>query len=342
MKDAPQPIAPSELVDMANYRHKERTYADQDIITVVVAYAYDDLVYDENGHAIHVDRQTYESTPRELRVNKFSKAYRKDAKIWLHKSMADIVVDAALFMHKKHGWTSVIYDGLRTVDGAYIVYNNMSDADIASGIFAAPGASAHNKGMAVDMVMFDADNKLVEMGGNFDHLDMKTNSRAYTDLPQHILDNRIHREIAFQHAALTHGRLFAPLRSEFWDERFPENSEDHWRVLDSLARCMGKRLLNEEDEINRTSPRGSEARQAFHDKWENMSYEQFSELWQQLFDDNKMRRIFDVVTSVKLPPEPSTIIYHGDYNPLFDRDLAASDKHITDNTLDTDITKTSA
>jgi D-alanyl-D-alanine dipeptidase len=335
-------VSPEALVDMASYRNTDRYHNGYDIIQTVVAYAYDDLIYDNKGRPIHVDAKTYAATPRDLKVNKFAKAYRNDARIWLHRAMADIVVDAALFLHKQHGWTCTIYDGLRTVDGAYLVYSQMSDEDIASGIFAAPGNSAHNKGMAVDLVIFDADGTLVEMGGNFDHLDMTTNSRTYTGLPPHVIENRIKREIAFQHAALLHGRLFAPLRSEFWDERFPENTQDHWRVLDSLARCMGQCLLSEQDEINRTSPKESDARTCFERDWEQMDYHRFTAHWQRLFDDAELRQQLDLSMQVKLPPDEDTVIYHGDFHPIYDRDLAPSGKHITDNTLDKQLTKKQA
>lgn len=336
-RPAPVAVNPDDLVNMATYRASERGNS----LEAIAAYAQDNMIFNADGKAVAVDAATYASTPREQKLNKFGRAYNENAKVWLHKEMADVVVDAALYMQQKHGWTSTVYDGLRTVNGAYIVYNNASDHDLEQGILAAPGLSAHNKGMAVDLVQFDAAGKLVDMGGNFDHLDMKTNNRAYTDLPQPVLENRLKREIAFQHAALTQGKLFAPLRSEFWDERFPENEADHWRVLDSLARCMGKQLLSSEDIANMRSPKDSEPRKAFSKKWELMSYDEFKAKWAELFDEKEMRRVFDLPDSVKLPPDRSTVVYHGDYNPLYDRDLMASGKNITDNALDLTLSNTS-
>ncbi|MDE3060846.1 MAG: hypothetical protein KGJ06_07535, partial [Pseudomonadota bacterium] len=188
-------IDPQELVDMSAYR---RCGA----LEVFVAYAQDDHIFDDNGRPLPVDQKTYQATPHQRRVNKFGKAYRDDAKLWLHRTMADIVIDAAIFMQKEYGWLTLLYDGLRTVDGAYRIYSHATDQDLASGILAAPGLSAHNKGMAADLVMFGRNGRLVEMGGNFDHLDMKTNHRNYRDLPPELLENRRRREIAFQHAAL--------------------------------------------------------------------------------------------------------------------------------------------
>jgi D-alanyl-D-alanine dipeptidase len=310
------------------------TYRQSPALSSFTAYAHDNMVFDTNGQPQKVDEVTYKNTPREAKLNKFGQVYQDNAPVWLHKEMADVVVDAAIYMQQKYGWKSVIYDGLRTVNGAYNMYRNAADSDLEQGLLAAPGLSAHNKGMAADLVQFDTAGKLVDMGGNFDHLDMKTNNRAYSDLPQPVLENRLKREIAFQHAALSQGKLFAPLRSEFWDERFPENEADHWRVLDSLTRCMGKQLLSSEDISNMRSPKDSEQRKAFSKKWELMSYDEFKTKWAELFDEKEMRRVFDLPDSVKLPPDRSTIVYHGDYNPLYDRDLIASGKNITDNALD--------
>ncbi len=320
-------VNPDDLVDMAIYRKT-------DALSALVAYAQDNMIFDANGKPQRVDSATYAQTPRENKLNKFGQVYQDSAKLWLHKDMADIVVDASIYMQKKHGWTSVIYDGLRTVNGAYNAYRNAADSDLQEGLLSQPGLSAHNKGMAADVVMFDSTGKLVNMGGNFDHLDMKTNGRANKNLPADIIENRLKREIAYQHAALSRGRLFAPLRNEFWDERFPENEADHWRVLDSIARCMGKDMLSQEDVRNMRSPKGSPERAAFHKKWELMSYAQFTQKWNELFDEKELRQTFDLDASITLPPARSTAIYHGDFNPLYDRDLMASGKNITDNALD--------
>jgi hypothetical protein len=322
-----QSVNPDDLVDMASYRKSSA-------LNSFVAYAQDNMIFDDNGQPKAVDAATYARTPREQKLNKFGQAYQDNAKLWLHKDMADIVVDAALYMQQKHGWTSTLYDGLRTVNSAYNMYRNAEDSDLTSGLLAAPGLSAHNKGMAADLIMFDANGKIVPLGGNFDHLDMSANSRTNTSLPQDVIENRLKREIAFQHAALSRGRLFAPLRSEFWDERFPENEADHWRVLDSIARCMGKNMLSAEDDANRRAPKGSAERNAFYQKWELMNYAEFTQKWNDMFDEQELRKTLDIPAGIKLPPDRSTAIYHGDFNPLYDRDLIASGKNITDNALD--------
>lgn len=305
---SPQPgardVDPGELVNMAGYA---------DALDVFVAYAQDNHLFDANGRPVAVEAAAYRQAPRLQKVNKFGRAYREDAQLWLHKDMAEIVVDAARFMQERYGWRSMVYDGLRTVDGAYIIYRNAEQSDIDDKLLAPPGLSAHNKGMAVDLTMFDREGKLVDMGGNFDHLDMKANHRNNRNLPLEVIENRRKREVAFQHAALSHGRLFAPLRSEFWDERFPENEADHWRVLESLCRCVGKE---------------------FDDVGAAMDYREFQDKWRELFDDAELRAALGLGAEVALPPERGTVIYHGDFHPLYDRDLMASGKSITDNALD--------
>src|SRR5688500_6038702 len=111
-KPRPHDIHPNELVNMASYRHHDRARSGKDVLQACVAYAQDNMIYDEYGRPYPVNALTYAATPPEERLNKIGKAYRDDASLWLHQTMADIVVDAAIFLHKKHGWTSVIYDGL--------------------------------------------------------------------------------------------------------------------------------------------------------------------------------------------------------------------------------------
>jgi len=324
VKPKAEAVHPDDLVDMAVYRSHDRMVGGKDVLEAFVVYAHDKHVFDENGKLKPVDDATYQATDRPHKANKFGKAYQDGAKLWLHNTIADIVVDAAIFMYKKHKWRSMLCDGLRTVNGAYNMYRNAEQSDLDEGLLAPPGLSAHNKAMAADLVQFDKDGKLVDMGGNFDHLDMKTNNRNNMNLAPEIIKNRRLREIAFQHAALSRGRLFAPLRSEFWDERFPENEADHWRVLESLCRCLGKKLLSEEDERNR-----KENPLAFHQKWEAMNYDAFKKKWHELFNEQELRTTLELPANIKLPPERETIIYHGDFHPLYDRDLMASGKNIT-------------
>jgi D-alanyl-D-alanine dipeptidase len=303
-------VIPDMLVNMASHKREERIAAcgGTDPISITLAYAQDSLIYSESGTIIEVDGETYARTPRGQRVNVFGFAYRPDAQFWLHYALADIVVGASVHLYNAHGWRTVLYDGLRTVEGAYKLYHFATDDDLNAGLLALPGKSAHNKGMAVDSMMVDAQGHEIDMGGHFDHLDMSTNSRAYTGdaISAEAKQNRIIREAAFLRSAFAQGLLIAPLRSEFWDDRPPENHEDLWRVLDSAARCIGLSCARDES-------------------WD---YAQFLREWKTLFSGHESA--LEAAIGCTLPPlveKPEC--YHGNYHPIYDSDLQASGKHLT-------------
>lgn len=320
-------VSPDELVLMKDYRKAERVSAcGADPIRIVLAYAQDELAYDEQGKVVKMaDRAAYQALPRQRRVNIFGLAYRRDAQFYLNRILADIVAGAAIHLYQSQGWTTVLYDGLRTVEGAFNLYNFATDQDIASGLLALPGQSAHNKGLAVDCMFEDREGREADMGGHFDHLDMATNARIYTGdkISAAAKENRLIREAAFLRSAFTQGLLVAPLRSEFWDDRPPENRADLWRVLDSAARCLGIRLLSEADDALRKTDRP-----AFQQKWESWSYQDFLNRWQETFKgrEKELEKHFGVITP---PLEEKPEFYHGNFHPIYDRDLKASGKNLT-------------
>jgi D-alanyl-D-alanine dipeptidase len=307
-------VHPDELVAIVDHKKSGRIDAcgGIDPLGVCIAYAQESLVYNDHGDIIAVDPSTYIATPRERRVNVFARAYRRDAKLWMHKTLADIVVAAATYLYQTQQWKTVVYDGLRTVDGAFGLYNAATDQDLSDGLLALPGKSAHNKGLAVDSMMMDANGKEVDMGGHFDHLDMATNMRFYNGdkISEVAKKNRLIREAAFLRAAFTQELLIAPLRSEFWDDRPPEDRSDLWRVLDSTARVMGVTLERNKE-------------------WGGWSYADFLEHWQTVFRGREAE--LEKTIGVKMPPaEEKFEFYHGNYHPIYDRELRASGKHLTD------------
>lgn len=311
-----RPVKPEELVALEN----------SPSLRCCVAYAQEELVHDGNGKLKTVDAATYRAMARHERLNVFGLAYRRDAKLWLHENLAAIIKTAADILYRENGWTTVVYDGLRTVEGAYKLYQFATDDDIAAGLLALPGESAHNKGMAVDSMMIDAGGREVDMGGHFDHLDMETNSRAYMGdkISPQAKKNRLIREAAFLRSAFSQNLLIAPLRSEFWDDRPPENRADLWRVLDSAARCMGLTLYTPEDSALRRTDRA-----AWVKKWESWSYDDFLAKWQELFKgrDAELMEKFGAAH----PPLTERIeFYHGNYHPIYDRDLKTSGKSLTE------------
>jgi len=316
----PLTIAANDLLDMQEYRREECGAA----VHVIVAYAQDELAYDDKGGIFKADSAMYATLPRERKVNKFGLSYRSDAKLYLHKTLADITVDAAMYLYQTQGWTTVLYDGLRTVEGAYNLYMNAADSDMTSGLLSLPGHSSHNKGMAIDSMMMDKSGREVDVGAHFDHLDMAVGSRLCETISDTAKRNRTLRETAFLRAGFANGIIMAPLRSEFWHDQLPENREDLWRVLESAARCMGMRLLTKEDEILRKQNRAG-----FEEKWERWSYADFLAEWQKLFrgHEAKLKELFGVTSP---PPKEKIEFYHGNYNPVYDSDLRASGKHLTD------------
>lgn len=321
-------VAPADLMDMAEYRRGERisSCGGKDPILVRLAYAQDEWIYDDDGNIITADTATYARATREQRVNKFGLAYRRDAKFLLHKTLADIVVGAAIHLYQTQGWTTVLYDGLRTVNGAYNLYLKAEDSDTESGLLSLPGQSAHNKGLACDSMMMDVGGKEIDMGAHFDHLDMALNSRLYDGdaISTVAKKNRLIREAAFLRSAFAQGLLVAPLRNEFWDDRLPENREDLWRVIDSAARCIGISLLSPEDEIMRKKDRA-----AFAQKWERWSYTDFLAHWQKTFSGHEIA-LQETLGTTMPPPAEKPEFYHGNYNHIYDEQLKASGKQLTD------------
>lgn len=321
-------VSPADLVDMAMHRKSERVLACAgcDPVRVLVAYAQDAWIYDAQGVlAICEDRAQYLALTRDRRLNKFGLAYRPEAKLWLHRTLADMVVGAAIHLYQTQGWTMTIYDGLRTVEGAYNLYLYAPQSDMESGLLSMPGQSAHNKGLAVDSMFYDKNGVEIDMGAHFDHLDMAINSRLYdgSAISASAKQNRKLREAAFLRAAFAQQRLIAPLRTEFWDDRLPENREDLWRVIDSAARVIGLELLTREDERMR-----KEDRATFRQKWECWSYADFLDIWQQTFDGRE-HELEKALGCVAPPKEEKPEFYHGNYHPIYDARLLESGKNIT-------------
>lgn len=323
---AAREVSPDELELMKDYRLGERKAAcgGVDPIRILLAYAQDELAYDENGNAAVVSTEAYKKLSRESRVNKFGLSYRRDAGFWQNRILADIVVGAAIRLYQTQGWTTVLYDGLRTVDGAYNLYCFAPDKDIQDGLLALPGQSAHNKGLAIDSMM-EKDGSEIDMGGHFDHLDMESNSRAYAGdkISAAAKKNRLIREAAFLRSAFSQGLLVAPLRSEFWDDRPPENREDLWRVLDSAARCLGIELLSAADIALHKKDR-----EAFRQKWESWNYADFLARWQEVFKGQE-KRLEEMFGTAMPPMEEKPEFYHGNFHPIYDERLKASGKNLT-------------
>jgi len=161
--------------------------------------------------------------------------YRPDARMWGHRSLVDIVLDAANICYKRTGWTFEVKDCLRTVEAQAL----MAETPIVKAnphwlqeprLLSPPGAGGHPRGMAVDIVLLDKNGDEVDMGTRFDYLteDRSNNpaARAYKNFSPAVLENRLALESAMLEAAALHGRRLLPLPQEWWDFRFyPEETK---------------------------------------------------------------------------------------------------------------------
>ncbi len=290
-------VAPEELVDLSTYRRSERMEACQghDPLQALAAYAQQNLVY-VDGKLTEVDDHAYEKSPAVTKVNRFRKAYRSGAPVLLHKHLADVLVDASIDLYNTQGWTTVAFDGLRTMEGTFLLYETTPEAWLAAGLLAPPGKSAHNRALAVDSMQFDKEGREVEMGGHFDHTDMESNHRNYAGPKVSVTAraNRLTRERAIMRAALKNRTLIAPLREEFWDDRVPGSEKDLWRVMESICRVTGQPIPTERAQ----------------------DYQAFAVQWYSL-DQAKLQ---DALGTSELPAADK-IVYHERLKPIYDREL---------------------
>ena len=278
----PRAIDPTELVDMAHYRPDEHHTLD-----IMVAYATSDK-----------------------RINAFDKLYRDNAPLCLHKAMADVVVDAAKTLNHTHGWKLQLLDGLRTLDAQILMKESKTTDPLwfALGKLSTPGFGGHPKGMAIDLMPLDASGSPIDMGTGFDHLypeDLARRDYSSDGITPETKQNRVIVEAAMLRAAFAQGRLLAPLESEHWDYRFPENIADGWRVLKAVARVAHVPF----DQV----------------RWQKefKNYGEFKAAWNELFKDSTEVLMKAIGTDTP-PASERSVIYHGDYFPLRNQDLPKS------------------
>lgn len=263
-KDANQPIRlKTDLTDLAQYRVADRTATGPDPIVVLVAYAQDELAYDAHGRIVTPAPEEYaqiKSSPdyaiRNRLVNKFGLAYQRGTPLFMHRRLADILIDTAIDMRDRYRHFTVVMDGLRTYDSNVLMQNDRPDL-VASGMLARAGTSAHNRALAVDSKLFELANpadyerlsgpvplSLLQEADEHGHLDdeqdMAINSRFYAgSMGIGAKKNRLRRLQAWQRASVKNRTPIANLLAEFWDDRVPGSPADLWRVLVCRALCLG-------------------------------------------------------------------------------------------------------
>lgn len=157
-------------------------------------------------------------------------AYRKDARLILHRDLARTVLLAARLLRGRYGWTLVLKDGLRPVEAQAalmetdIVRRNpqwLEEPRLLSG----PGQGAHPRGMAIDVSV-----EGIDMGTRFDTM-IAESARDYEGFDDAILQNRQQLERAFADAADALDLPLLALPSEWWDFRLPASYNGRFTPL---------------------------------------------------------------------------------------------------------------
>lgn len=153
--------------------------------------------------------------------NPFGQLYKPDAKLYLHKSLASLVVYAAEMLHSRYDWTLVLFDGLRPVEAQEKLWQHNPDPEF----YAKPGEGGHPRGMAVDLYALDSGGRLVNFGSPIESCTAESSRscRKFSDdrrLNETINLNRVRLEWALREAGSEAGNPIWPLPHEWWDFRF--------------------------------------------------------------------------------------------------------------------------
>ncbi len=179
----------------------------------------------EVSHALRVDL-VYAQEHHPENIFK-TQLYRTDAKLWLHKLLAEIVLDAAN-QAEKMDLRFVLKDGYRPVEAQAL----MAETDIVKQnpqwlipprMLSPAGMGGHPRGMAIDLELETASGKKIDYGTVFDELNAEgapnKSARDYMDFVPQILENRKTLEGIMVRAGDNCGRELVPLPNEWWDFR---------------------------------------------------------------------------------------------------------------------------
>lgn len=167
--------------------------------------------------------------------------YRTGAKLWLHKDLAKIVIEASRRAFQSTGGVLVLYDGLRVTNAqermleTQRVKNNPSWLEEPR-LLSPPEAGGHPRGMAVDVSIKNVHGNLLDMGSAFDFLaanQMAAMNPAHRQHPhsENIMANRKILDDAMMGAAEHTGIALEGLPQEWWDYRFPKHVYEKYAPL---------------------------------------------------------------------------------------------------------------
>lgn len=185
--------------------------------------------------------------------------YKPDARLSLHKDMAEIVIMAARLLHDRTGGMIELYDGLRTTTAQRIICETPIvkahphwTAEGPLRMFAPPGKGGHPRGMAIDLSVRDEAGALLDMGTIVDALpeggadpDNNPAHRDYIHLSDTVRRNRDILTSALTDSAALLGRIIRPLPSEWWDYRFTDDVYGRYAPLADEDVPPSLRLTNE-------------------------------------------------------------------------------------------------
>lgn len=168
--------------------------------------------------------------------------YRQDARLWLHKDLAKITVLAARICKTDHGYSFILYDGLRTTEAQQKMLETKRVQDNPHWLeeprlLSPPGAGGHPRGMAIDIELLDENNQRLDMGTVFDYLAEDSSPehnpahRNYVNLTDEVKQNRAMLTDSMVKAANLLGLPLLPLPEEWWDFRMLPSISDSFRPI---------------------------------------------------------------------------------------------------------------
>lgn len=170
-----------------------------------------------------------------------ARIYRRDARLWLYKDLAEIVVSAAKTLSAQ-GFRLILHDGLRTVEAQQKMLETQRVRDNPHWLreprlLSPPGAGGHPRGMAVDVSLETLDGKLLDMGTPFDFLaadpapERNAAHREHPHLSEEARKNRARLTEAMVNAAQELHVPLLPLPQEWWDFRLPKEVYEAYAPL---------------------------------------------------------------------------------------------------------------
>ena len=180
--------------------------------------------------------------------------YKSDARLWLYKDLAAIVLKAAEYCTRHHKARFILYDGLRTTDAQEKMMHTQRVQDNPHWLreprlLSPPGAGGHPRGMAIDIGLESLDGDLLDMGTLFDFLaenpDMAHNP-AHRDFRGHdpkIMENRRKLDNSMLLAAQDLNIPLLLLPQEWWDFRLPPETFNRFKPLSETDLPPAMRLI---------------------------------------------------------------------------------------------------